>query len=73
MGATKKYLIQMREKEYISINEDTRHRFISEKVIYDDYDVYKDNDTFIQLYKEKKKATKNLDDWKFNQRHNYKR
>jgi hypothetical protein len=73
MGATKKWLIQMREEEFINMPSHLRANFISEKVIYDDYEQYKDNDQFKALYKAKKKAAKALDDWKYDQRHNFKR
>ena len=71
MGATKSWLIKMREQEFLDIPAHIKANFISEKVIYDDYEQYKDDPTFKKLYKAKKKATKDLDDWKYNQRHNY--
>ena len=70
MGATKKYMVQMREEEYLEIDFELRQRFISDKVIFDDYSEYKDNKQFKVLYKAKKKADKDLRDWKYNQRHN---
>ena len=69
MGATKKYLIQMREEEYIDIPSHIRENFISDTVIYDDYEQYKNDTTFKKLYKAKKKADKDLFNWKYDQRH----
>ena len=60
----------MMEQEYALIPSELRLRFLSDKVIFDDYEQYKDDAVFQQLYKAKKKATKELDIWKFNQRHN---
>lgn len=37
--------------------------------IFNDYDEYKDNPIFKQLYKTYKKAKKDLETFKFNQRH----
>ena len=68
MGATKKYMVSMREEEYAKIPSETRLMFLSSYVKYDDYDKYKDNPTFQKLYKARKKAVKDLDVWKFNQR-----
>ena len=70
MGKTKKYMVSMHEQDYALIPSELRLRFLSDKVIFDDYDDYKDDAVFQQLYKAKKKATKDLDKWKFNQRHN---
>jgi len=70
MGASKKYMVSMMEQEYAAIPIELRLRFLSDKVVFDDYDKYKDNKVFQQLYKAKKKATKDLDNWKFDQRHN---
>ena len=70
MGASKKYMVSMMEQEYALIPSELRLRFLSDKVIFDDYEQYKDDAVFQQLYKAKKKATKELDIWKFNQRHN---
>lgn len=61
----------MREQEYCNTPAHIRHNFISDKVIYDDYDEYKDDPVFQQLYRAKKKATKKLDDWKYNKRNNH--
>ncbi len=69
MGATKKWIIQMHDEEYSALPQETRLKFISEKVVFDDYNDYKDDPTFQKLYKAKKNATKELDVWKFNQRH----
>ena len=70
MGATKKYMVQMLEEEYLEIDFELRQKFISDKVIFDDYAEYKDDKQFKVLYKAKKKADKDLRDWKYNQRHN---
>ena len=70
MGATKKYMVSMYEQEYAEIPIELRLRFLSDKVIFDDYEEYKEDVVFQQLYKAKKKATKDLDKWKFDKRHN---
>jgi len=70
MGANKKFLVSMLESEYAEIPIELRLRFLSNKVIFDDYEQYKDDAVFQQLYKAKKKAAKDLDEWKFKQRHN---
>ena len=69
MGLTKKWMIQLHEQEYLEIPFELRQRFISEKVIYDDYEIYKHDPEFRKLYKAKKKATEDLDKWKFRKRH----
>jgi len=70
MGASKKFMVSMMEQEYLDIPQHIRLRFLSDKIVFDDYEQYKDNPTFQKLYKAKKKATKDLDIWKFDQRHN---
>ena len=68
MGASKKYFVTMLEREYMEIPSLTRNAFLSDKVVYDDYDLYKDDEVFQQLYRAKRKAVKALDDWKYDQR-----
>ena len=69
MGASKKYMVSMMEQEYAEIPQHIRLRFLSDKVVFDDYEEYKDDPMFKQLYKAKKKATKDLFNWKYDQRH----
>lgn len=69
MGATKTWSILLREKEYTELPFEFINRCIETKCFYDDYNKYKDNKEFQKLYKAKKKANKELDNWKFKQRH----
>ena len=70
MGASKKLMVLMYEEEYADINPYLKERFIKAEVVFEnEYDLYKDNPVFKQLYKAKKKADKDLKVWKFNQRH----
>ena len=71
MGATKTYVVIMKEQEYCDIPAHIRENFISDKVIYDDYEEYKDNEVFQFLYRAKRKATKDLYNWKFDQRNDH--
>ena len=61
----------MLEQEYAEIPALIRNSFLSDKVVYDDYDLYKDDEVFQQLYRAKGKAVKALDDWKYDQRNNH--
>jgi hypothetical protein len=69
MGASKLMFVTMREEEYYEIPMELKLNFIKSEVIFDDYDTYKDDETFKQLRKAKKKADYDLKVWKFKQRH----
>lgn len=69
MGATKKMYVTMLEEHYHEIPTELKLQFIKAEVLFDDYELYKDDPSFKQLRKAKKKADKELKDWKFKQRH----
>ena len=69
MGKSKLMFVTMREAEYYEIPMELKLNFIKSEVIFDDYDTYKDDETFKQLTKAKKKADYDLKVWKFKQRH----
>ena len=58
----------MLEREYMEIPSHTRLNFLSDRVMYDDYELYKDDPVFQMLYRAKKKASDELYNWKFDQR-----
>ncbi len=62
----KEYYIRIKESEYMDIPIQFRERATA---IFNDHDEYKDNPIFKQLYKTYKKAKKDLETFKFNQRH----
>jgi hypothetical protein len=68
MGATKKWSVIMSDADYCEIPYEMRLRFPETKALFEDYEIYKDNPIFKKLYKAKKKATKDLDIWKYEQR-----
>jgi len=70
MGLTKSWLIKMTDESYREIPSEMRMQFISEKAVFDDYNEYKDDPVFKKLYKAKKAATKALDKYRFDKRHN---
>jgi hypothetical protein len=65
----KKWFCTIPEEVYVTIPLDTRMRFHSAKVVYDDHELYKDDPAYKQLYSDKKKATTALDDYKYDKRH----
>jgi hypothetical protein len=70
MGASKKMYVTMLQEHYHEIPTELKLQFFKAEVIYDnDYELYKDDPMFKQLRKAKKKADKELKDWKFKQRH----
>ena len=69
MEGSKEWFIRMREETYASIPFEMRQRFISEKVVYNDHHKYKDDPVYRELLSRKRKATKDLDDYKFNKRY----
>ena len=70
MGASKLMFVTMREEEYHEIPTELKLQFVKAEVIFDDYELYKNDPVFKQLRKAKKKADHDLKVWKFNQRHN---
>jgi|AntAceMinimDraft_18_1070375.scaffolds.fasta_scaffold104069_2 hypothetical protein len=69
MGASKKtWMVLMENEMYCNFPTNVRMNFIESEALYDDYDLYKNDDVFQKLYKAKKKASKELREWKFNQR-----
>ena len=71
MGATSKMYVTMLEEHYHEIPTELKLKFIKAEVLFDDYELYKDDPMFKQLRKAKKKADKDLKVWKFKQRHNH--
>lgn len=71
MGASKEWLIRMREQEYVSLPFELRQKFLSEKVQYSDEHnrLYKEDENYRKLYKTYRCAKKDLEDYKFNVRH----
>ena len=59
---------------YLRFTEEEYHRIPSEIVMRaiildDDYTKYKNDPDFIKLYKANRKTKKDLEDWKYNKRH----
>lgn len=71
MDGSKEMLIRMREEDYASLNQQTRQRFLSEKVIIKDEHekLYETDERYRQLYKCYNDAKKALDKYKFEKRH----
>lgn len=69
MEYDKFWSVTMTDEVYTSLTYETRESFKSEKAYYDDWEEYKDDDTFRALYKAYKHAKKCLDDYKFQKRH----
>ena len=61
----KYWSVTMSDEVYTSLTYETRESFKSEKVYYDDWDRWKEDDAFRQLYTKYKKAKKALDDYKY--------
>lgn len=67
--AKKLWMVKMSEELYTALPAELRAAFEWEKVIYDDYNLYKDDPAFIKLNKAKREATKALDTYKWNKRY----
>jgi len=66
MGASKEYFLIIREHEYLDVPEQFRPRLTFQD---NDYNLYKDNELFKAAYSKYKKAKKELEEIKFNLRH----
>ena len=65
MEYDKYWSVTMSDEVYTSLTYETRESFKSEKVYFDDWDRWKEDDAFRQLYANYKKAKKALDDYKY--------
>lgn len=66
MEGSKEYFLRLREEEYFDL---PRHLREKTTVYYNDYELYKDDPHFVALNKKYLKAKKEVEIWKFNQRH----
>lgn len=66
MEGAKEYFLRLREAEYFQLPQNLREKAT---VYYNDYEIYKDDPQFQQLNKSYRKSKRDLEDWKFNQRH----
>lgn len=70
MGATKEVFLRMREDDFNALSNETRELFTYVEVReVDEYLNNKDDINYLKLYKEQKKAKKNLQQYLFNKRH----
>jgi hypothetical protein len=69
MSKEKMFICKMDLDTYKQIPFEVRRLFISDRIIYDDYDEYKDDELFKVIYKKYKKSRKELEDYKYNKRH----
>tara|TARA_R110000822_G_scaffold75758_4_gene182240 strand:- start:3992 stop:4213 length:222 start_codon:yes stop_codon:yes gene_type:complete len=63
------WLVRMSDKVYLSLSIPIRSQFESEKVVFDDWEDFKDDDRHKALYKAYKSAKDALDKYKFDKRH----
>tara|TARA_R110000822_G_C15042679_1_gene465499 strand:- start:233 stop:448 length:216 start_codon:yes stop_codon:yes gene_type:complete len=69
MVSKKFWLVRMSDKVYCSLSMPIRSQFESEKVVFDDWADFKDDDTHRALFKAYKTAQKALDEYKYKKRH----
>jgi len=70
MGASKEMFLRMREDDFNALSNETRELFTYVEVReVDEYLNNKDDINYLKLYKEQKKAKKNLQQYLFNKRH----
>lgn len=66
MEGSKEYFLRVKEEEYFELPGHLRQRTT---VYHNDYELYKDDPTFIKLNKTYRDAKKALENWKYDQRH----
>ena len=70
MGASKEMFLRMRENDFDNLNSETRALFTYVEVREaNEYEKNKDDDNYLKLYKEQKKAKENLQKYLFEKRH----
>ena len=71
MGATNELMIRMQEEEYFSIPTEIRERYLSSKIVspeLNDWSELMQDETYSNLYKQKKQISKDLDQRAFDLR-----
>lgn len=67
--AKKIWRVTMSDEVYCSLTPELRAAFDRETADYDDYDLLKDNEEFLKLYKAARTANKALSNFKWKQRY----
>ncbi len=66
MEGAKEYFLRLLEAEYFDLPQHLKEKAV---VYYNDYQQYKDNPQFQTLNKAYRKSKRDLEDWKYEQRH----
>lgn len=66
MEGSKEFFLRLREEEYFDLPQYLREKAT---VYYNDYDLYKDDPMFIELSKKHSKAKKDIENYKYEKRH----
>lgn len=70
MEGSKELFLRMRMQDYESLHPETRSKFTYTEVREaDEYQNHKDDPNYLALYKAKRKASKDVQEYLFNKRH----
>jgi hypothetical protein len=73
MSATKEMFLRMREDDFNALSNEVRDLFTYVEVREaNEYETHKHDINYLSLYKAQKKAKKDLQDYLYNKRNNYK-
>lgn len=64
----KQWLCRISDEVYTALPSGVRNSFLSEKVIYNDHEYFKDDPVYMELLKRKTKASNDLYKYKFDER-----